>query len=195
MTRMMFISGIARRKLYLLAALFALVAASGPVAMSALAVHSDEPTVTVEKLTGLTTYPDDISATIKLRLANRAHGGGQPVLEEVNSYSRRTHVIQLEEFDNVVMAKITFEDGAVIPWHTHPGAAVVSVAAGALTVTNAGDCVPRTYGINKGFVDPGHGNVHMAQAQGETVVFVTFFEVPDDGVMTIPAADPGCSAT
>lgn len=194
MTRMIIENGIVRRRILLLAALLAVVAALGPVAMNTLAVHSDEPTVTVERLGVLTSFPDDVEGTIKLRLKNGPRRVSQPFEENMSVQSSRgTQVIQIEDFDNVMMAKITFEDQAIIPWHTHPGAAIATVAEGSLTVTNANDCVPREYKAGNGFVDPGHGNVHMARAKGTTVVYVTFFEVPDDGVATIPVDFQGCS--
>lgn len=195
MTRTIIANYTARRGFLVLAALLVVIAALGPLAMkSASAVHGDEPTVTVEKLSGLTSYPDDVSAVIKLRLTKDSEANSAQMLE--SRWPKRpngTQLIHVRDFDNVLMAKITFEDQAIINWHTHPGPAVVTVAEGALTITNANDCVPREYGTGNGFIDPGHGNVHMAKANGPTVVYVTFFEVPDDGVTTIPVDFKGCS--
>jgi quercetin dioxygenase-like cupin family protein len=129
-------------------------------------------------------FPDEIDARFRVKLDT---GGRQ--------------IINVRELDHVFNVKITFEPGAALPWHTHPGPAVATIQSGALTVTNAIDCVPRTYEAGQGFVDPGHGNVHMAISADEdgnpveTVVHVTYFEVPIvDGTPrpTILADDPGC---
>lgn len=138
--------------------------------------QTSEPTFTVEPLTPLTAYPDDLSATIKMRLE-----GGQGM-----------KVIHVRDFDHVLFTRITFEDGAVVDWHTHPGPVVVSVAEGSLTITNAGECVARDYDAGQGFLDPGHGNVHNAKANGPTIVYATFFEVPENGQATVFAAEPAC---
>lgn len=161
-----------RRTLLIIGVVAALLA---PVAAIAPIAGADGPTVTVDWITGLTSYPDQIDAMFKLKLDT----GG-------------TQVIHVARPDHVRIAKIAFEDGASLPWHTHPGPVVVSVTEGSLVITNASDCVPRTYAAGQGFVDPGHGNVHMAQAHGQVVLFATFFEVPADGRASIPAADPGC---
>lgn len=195
MTRTIIAKYPVRRRFLVLATLLVMIAALGPLAMkSASAVHGDEPTVTVEKLNMLTAFPDDVSALIRLKLTKESEAGSLETLSRGwPKWPNRTQLIPVRDFDNVLMAKITFEDQAIINWHTHPGPAIATVAQGALTVTNASDCVPREYGAGKGFIDPGHGNVHMAKANGETVVYVTFFEVPDNGVATIPVEFQGCS--
>lgn len=160
----------------LILATFAIVAITP---RNAGAVHAPGHGVTVELLTPVT-FPDQIDARFKVKLDT----GG-------------TQVIHVRDLDHVLNATITFEHGGGVPWHTHPGPAVVTVEQGSLTVTNAFDCVPRVYEAGQGFVDPGHGNVHKAvnESGGETVVHATFFEVPViDNVPrpTILADDPGC---
>lgn len=153
----------------------ALVAAAilGPLAAN---VRADEPTFTVEPLGPLAVFPDDLSATIKYKLTN----------------DPRQRVIHLKDFENVLMTRISFDDQAIVPWHTHPGPVIVTVAEGSLTITNAFDCEPRVYESGEGFVDPGQGNVHMAQADGETVVYARFFGIPDGGAPTTFVDNPGC---
>ncbi len=102
---------------------------------------------------------------------------------------RETKVINSGDPSQMVVARITVEPGAQFPWHTHPGPVLVNVSQGHLTYVQASDCVQRPYPAGTAFVDPGRGNVHTAYAgpQGATLIAV-FFEIPDTGPLTIPAA-------
>lgn len=121
-------------------------------------------------------FPDDIVATFRIKLDSR------------------TTVVHVREPSNVLVAKLTFEPGGSVGWHTHPGPVIVTVASGALSIINASDCVPRVYAANQAFLDPGQGNVHVGfnDTGGETIVYATFLAVPSGQPATIPAADPGC---
>lgn len=107
---------------------------------------------------------------------------------------RATQVVNVKDPSDVLTARITFEPGGSVGWHTHPGPAIVTVAAGALTIINANDCVPRIYSAGQAFIDPGQGNVHIGYnaTGGQTVVYATFLDVPQGAPATIPADDPGC---
>jgi Cupin domain len=107
-----------------------------------------------------------------------------------------------------VAQQITIQPGGHTGWHTHPGAALVVVTSGTLTVTNfregrSGDtdsvrngprCLTLAYAAGQSFVDPGHGNVHIGRNLGTTPVElrVTYTGVPPAGAFRIDAADPGC---
>jgi quercetin dioxygenase-like cupin family protein len=93
------------------------------------------------------------------------------------------------------VARIIFQPGGSIGWHTHPGPVIVTVASGALSIINASDCVHRVYAAGKAFIDPGQGNVHVGfnETDGETVVYATFLDVPAGQPATIPADNPGCT--
>ncbi len=128
-------------------------------------------------------FPDQVAAQFKLRLAG----------------TKAQRVIQVPDASEVVVLKITFEPGDNedhdrIPWHTHPGPAIVAVASGELTITNASDCVPRVYAAGEAFLDPGGTNVHRADNWGteDAVVYVTFLGIPAGSGPTIPVEDPGC---
>lgn len=143
------------------------------------AVHAPDPSVHVEALMPVS-IPDQVDARFKIKLDS----GG-------------TQVIHVRDLDHVMNAKLTFDPGSQVPWHTHPGPVVVTVQQGSLTITNASDCVPRVYSAGQGFIDPGHGNIHKAvnKSGGVTVVQATFFEVPivdDTPRPTILADNPGC---
>ena len=96
-----------------------------------------------------------------------------------------------------VVAEITVQPGAAFPWHTHPGPIFVNVASGELVYVPASDCRERHYLAGNVFVDPGRGNVHTAYNASDevTVLIATFFEVPEEGPLTITEgveAPEGC---
>ena len=129
-------------------------------------------------------FPDQVGARFKLRLAD----------------TKPQRAIQVPDLSEVVVLKITFrpgddDDHDRIPWHTHPGPAIVAVAAGELTITNASDCAPRVYAAGQAFLDPGGTNVHRADNWGDedAVVYVTFLGIPADAASpTQLVEDQGC---
>jgi hypothetical protein len=106
-----------------------------------------------------------------------------------------TNVVHVQEPSDALVAKITFQPGGSVGWHTHHGPVIVTVASGALSIINASDCVHRVYGAGKAFVDPGQGNIHVGfnETAGETVIYATFLDVPRGQPATIPADNPGCA--
>ena len=79
-------------------------------------------------------------------------------------------------------------------WHTHPGPALVTIVKGGLVYEAAegrGGCGQRAYVAGQGFVDPGFGNVHRANAGPEGVDFyVTYLLPPGSAAHVIPASAP-----
>ena len=77
-------------------------------------------------------------------------------------------------------------------WHTHPGPALVSIAAGSFTYQDvgAGDCRERTYAAGEGFVDPGSGHVHRGIAGPAGVDFYVVFVMPRGALSQTTPADP-----
>jgi quercetin dioxygenase-like cupin family protein len=122
-------------------------------------------------------FLDDVDVTVKIQLSNA------------------TSVVHVREPSDALVARITFQPGGSVGWHTHPGPVFVTVASGALSIINASDCVHRVYTAGKAFVDPGQGNVHVGfnDTDGETVLYATFLDVPAGQPATIPADDPGCA--
>jgi quercetin dioxygenase-like cupin family protein len=120
-----------------------------------------------------TSFIDDIDATFRLKQGS-------------------TNVIHVNDPSDVVVAKVTVQPGGSLGWHTHPGPAIATVAAGQLTIINAKDCVTRQYPAGKAFIDPGQGNVHVGfnTTDVETVVYVTFLDVPAGQSPTIPSPEP-----
>lgn len=135
-----------------------------------LAQAADPPPIAVELLTGRAPFSDAVSFDLSVGLE-----GGAPIHMSVDGPSR------------TVVARITVQPGAQFPWHTHPGPVFVNVAEGELVYVPANDCTGRAYPAPSAFVDPGRGNVHTAYnpTDGITVLIATFFEVPEEGPLTI----------
>ena len=133
--------------------------------------------IAVEQLGPRAVFTDDVAMQIRNKLDGQS-----------------TDVINVSDPSRIVTAKITVQPGAQFPWHTHPGPVFVTVAEGELTYVAAHDCVERPYPAGTAFVDPGRGHVHTAfnSAGGDTVTvtYVTFFEVPASGPLTIPVDAP-----
>jgi hypothetical protein len=112
--------------------------------------------------------------------------------------------VKLREPDesDFVMQSITIQPGGQTGWHTHPGAALAIVSSGTLTLTSVREgarghgleCVTETISAGRSFVDPGHGNVHVARNLGSepVEVRVTYTGVPTGGAFRLDAVDPGC---
>lgn len=132
----------------------------------------------VDLLTGRSTSPDAISASLRLRL----DGDG------------RTHVMNMADVDHVQLARLTFAPGDVVTWHVHPGPVLVIVEEGVLTVTTARDCVAREYGPHQLYIEQGPGDTLEVsnESTGQTVIYALFFELPEAGPLTLFEEDPGC---
>ena len=109
-----------------------------------------------------------------------------------------------------VNQQITIQPGGHTGWHTHPGAALVTVKSGTLTLTGLrqrddddddddrggrrGRCETHSISAGQAFVDSGHGHVHIGRNLGTTPVelWVAYTGVPAGGAFRIDAEDPGC---
>jgi quercetin dioxygenase-like cupin family protein len=109
---------------------------------------------------------------------------------------RRAHnAILTRDISNTLVAEVTWEPDGTSGWHTHPGPVIVNVIEGEVTVTNATDCAPRTYGAGEAFLDPGQGNIHIVTNASDTAgakAVGTFFGVPDAGDAPIMAPPADC---
>ena len=146
--------------------------AAGAVAVGTLQAQTAPPPIAVEALTQRAVFSDDV----KLQIRNKMDG-------------HATDVSNSHDPSRTVVAKITVQPGAQFPWHTHPGPVIVNIAQGELTYIMAHDCVDRPYPAGTAFVDPGNGMVHTAinRTNGVTVLYATFFEVPETGPLTVTA--------
>jgi quercetin dioxygenase-like cupin family protein len=117
------------------------------------------------------------------------------IMFKLSEQRRGTDVIHVRNAQDTVMQQIVFGPGGHSGWHSHPGPAVVLVTQGELTLYSGEDptCTGRTYSAGQAFIDPGQGHVHLARASqtGDTVVWVTYFDVPPGSGVRIDADDPG----
>ena len=121
-------------------------------------------------------FPDDIDMTFRIK------------------FGRATTVVHVPDPSDLVMAKITIQPNSALPWHTHPGPAIASVAAGELTIVDSDGCEVRRYGAGTAFMDEGRGHAHTGfnATNVETVVYVTYLDVPAGQSPLVPIANPGC---
>ena len=105
-----------------------------------------------------------------------------------------TEVVHVDDPTQMVMAKVTIAAGGSLPWHTHPGPALVTVTAGELTLVDGDACGVRRYPAGTSFMDPGQGHVHVGlnTASAEMVLYVTYLDVPVGQSPLIVAPAPGC---
>ncbi len=145
-------------------------------------VQFDPGGFTVEVLSR-SSFPDKIDSRFRVKLDR-----------ERKQRHTETDIVEVTDPSDVVVAKVTLQPGGSLGWHTHPGPAIASVAAGELTIINATDCVTRRYAAGKAFIDLGQGHVHIGfnATAAQTVVYVTFLDVPAGQSPLIAANDPGC---
>lgn len=121
--------------------------------------------ITVELLGGPAEFTDDVAVQIRNKF-----------------YGRGTDSINLQDGSNIITARVTFQPGAVFPWHTHPGPVLITVVEGEFVYTLAEDCLDRWYPAGTALIDAGFQNVHSAynpSATQETVVVATFLGIPE----------------
>lgn len=103
--------------------------------------------------------------------------------------------VELKTHDNadVVVASLSSPPGGYSGWHSHPGPALVTIKAGALTIYSADDptCSPKVYPAGSVLIEVG-GHVHFARNEGsETAEWVTTYIVPAGGATRVDAPAPG----
>lgn len=85
---------------------------------------------------------------------------------------------------NVLTARLDFRPGDSTGWHSHPGAVLVQVTSGAVTLRHAahGRCVTQVVRAGHGFFE-NPGAVHVAENRGPdpAVVYATFVLPPNAG--------------
>lgn len=84
--------------------------------------------------------------------------------------------LQTKDATKVRVQRLTFAPGAFTGWHHHPGAVIVAIASGSVTLTD-GACQSKTYGPgspNGNVFVEGHDDAHQASSVGGAVVYVTY---------------------
>ena len=117
------------------------------------------------------------------------------IMFKLEGHTKGTSVLHVRDAQETVVQQITFAPGGHTGWHSHPGPALVVVAEGQLTLYSGEDptCTGRIYLPGQAFIDPGQGHVHIGRASQtqNTILWVTYFDVPPGGAFRIDAADPG----
>jgi quercetin dioxygenase-like cupin family protein len=93
--------------------------------------------------------------------------------------------LQTKEATAVRVQRLTFAPGAFTGWHHHPGAVIVTIASGSVTLTD-GACQEKTYGPgspNGNVFIEGHDDGHQASSAGGAVVYVTY--ISPDGTFRV----------
>jgi quercetin dioxygenase-like cupin family protein len=87
---------------------------------------------------------------------------------------------QTKDPTSVRVQKLTFAAGSYTGWHHHPGAVIVAVQSGSVTLVDE-DCSTRVYGPGMPdgavFIE-GHDESHEARSAAGATVYVTYV-VPD----------------
>ncbi|MGH2471838.1 MAG: cupin domain-containing protein [Candidatus Limnocylindria bacterium] len=91
---------------------------------------------------------------------------------------------------DVFLQRVTIAPGGHSGWHSHPGATVVSVESGTLSLYEE-TCVKHSYPAGQGAVEPANHRV-LARNEGASpaVVRVVFFDVPVAGSARIDQPEP-----
>jgi quercetin dioxygenase-like cupin family protein len=92
---------------------------------------------------------------------------------------------------DIVMAQISFEPGASLPWHEHPGPVRAVITRGALSIYGSDGC-RQVYAAGAGVVVP-LGTVHFERNDGDELVeLVATYIVPPGSPLRIDAP-PGAA--
>ena len=102
--------------------------------------------------------------------------------------------INMRRGTEVTTTQLFVAPGGHTPWHYHPGAHVVAVVAGTVTVLET-DCVPRgEFTAGQGFFDPGSArprHIHMLYNSGSVTAQILITDFREDGAaLTVPVDPP-----
>lgn len=96
--------------------------------------------------------------------------------------------LQTKDPTTVRVQKLTFAPGSRTGWHHHPGAVVVAIETGSVTLVDS-DCTAKVYGPgmpNGSVFVEGHDEAHEARSSAGATVYVTYispdstFRIEDD---------------
>jgi quercetin dioxygenase-like cupin family protein len=88
----------------------------------------------------------------------------------------------------------TWDAGGSTGWHTHPGASLIIVTQGTVTVYEGDDpeCTPHVYTVGNTFVDSGGGHVHLIRNETSAVAKTVAVQlVPHGPMRRIDAPESG----
>lgn len=100
--------------------------------------------------------------------------------------------VQTKDPTTVRVQRLTFAPGGRTGWHHHPGAVVVAVQSGSVTLTET-NCGTTTYGPglpNGSVFIEGHDDAHEARSTSGATVYVTY--LAPDAVFRIEDTPRSC---
>jgi redox-sensitive bicupin YhaK (pirin superfamily) len=110
---------------------------------------------------------------------------------EVDSFAR---VVRDGHADAFIRHFVFPAGSGPLPWHTHPGPAIVTVASGTFAYQDSkgGECRTRWYSAGEGFFDSGLGHVHRGIPGPNGAQLYTLWLTPTE---TVPAPAPEACAS
>jgi quercetin dioxygenase-like cupin family protein len=124
---------------------------------------------------------NNLSTATSQPLASGSQNGGWQIQLQTNGPT------------DVITQTIGFLPGGSSGWHSHPGPAIVSVAAGAATLYHGNDpsCTPHVFAAGTGFVETG-GDVHIVRNEGaDALTLNVTYLVPKGAAPRIDQPNPG----
>jgi hypothetical protein len=102
-------------------------------------------------------------------------------------HDRANQVVHVRDGSDVIVARLTIEEGGSAGWHRHPGSAIISVVSGTFGIIEETDCVLRTYNAGEVAFHRGQGilDVGFNAGEGPVVAYVTFVGVESGEPATI----------
>ena len=120
--------------------------------------------------------------------------GATSTLLSAGTFSSNAHAKQTANADAQIV-DVAFAPGGFTGWHSHPGAEVVTVKSGAVTLKRVrdGECRINTYTAGQAFVAYPQDTfiVMNASATDSAEMVVVLFDIPTGGPNRIDRADPG----
>ncbi len=115
-----------------------------------------------------------------------ARAQGQGVSAQVLARGRADYAEALDGPADVITAQVTFEPGAMIEWHTHPGPVTAVINAGELSIYQTDGCKTSYRAGEAAFVP--RGTVHFERNEGTAVVdFIATYVVPPGSPLRVDA--------
>jgi len=129
-------------------------------------------------------------------VASATDGSGETKIVIARGQSDHSFGIQQRKGNDVVTNHNMFAPGGFSGWHSHPGAVVLVIQAGDLTVYSepigGGECSVHTYAAGQVFLEHPEDEQNVVNTGTvPAVLAVTFFNVPHGGPSRIDQPDPG----
>lgn len=107
------------------------------------------------------------------------------------NHTQATQVVHVRDATDVIVARLTIEEGGSAGWHRHFGSAFITVVQGTFGVVEETDCVLRIYEAGDVAFHRGQGILDLGfnAGTGNVVAYVTFIGTPPGQGATLPEHD------